>query len=287
MGRKGRKRKRGKNSGGAGKNRNRSAGNGLCVVDDSQAVHFANFFAAPSLENDTVENSDKISKKKRRISANPNPRWIGPYSDRQNILVVGDGDLSFSLSLVLATGGSNVTATTFDTRPELYDKYASAPATVRSLQQAGATVLHGIDATKLDEYEWDGEKFDRIVFNFPHVGGATKEDLLRNQALLREFFSSSKEILSGSSAEVHVSLRTTVFYNSWDIKKQGMRAGYKLHKTKPFRADLFLKYENQRTKGDHQGHLVREAPSTDGAKTYCFRTDPATVCIRTHSEDEM
>jgi 25S rRNA (uracil2634-N3)-methyltransferase len=243
-------------------------------VDDSQAVHFANFFGALSAEKDNVGNVGKGTKKKRRVIANPNPRWIGPYCDRQNILVVGDGDLSFSLSLVLATGGSNVTATTFDTRSELFEKYASAPSTVRSLRQAGATVLHGIDATRLDEFDWEGEKFDRIVFNFPHIGGATKEDLLLNQALLREFFSSSTELLNGPVAEVHVSLRTTMFYNSWDVTKQGMAAGYKLHKTKPFRADLFLRYENQRTKGDHQGHLVREAPSTEGAKTYCFRANP-------------
>ena len=106
---------------------------------------------------------------------------------------------------------------------KLFEKYASASATVRSLQQAGATVLHGIDATKLDEYEWDGEKFDRIVFNFPHVGGATKEDLLRNQALLREFFSSSKEIDSLTKEIEYMKKFLNALQNCTNKKKYASR----------------------------------------------------------------
>lgn len=33
--------------------------------------------------------------------SNPNPKHLGPFSDRQRILVVGDGDFSFSLALAV------------------------------------------------------------------------------------------------------------------------------------------------------------------------------------------
>lgn len=31
-------------------------------------------------------------------------------------------------------------------------------------------MLHGVDATKLEEYPENLGKFDRIIFNFPHTG---------------------------------------------------------------------------------------------------------------------
>lgn len=34
-------------------------------------------------------------------ASNPNPKHLGPFSDRQRILVVGDGDLSFALALAV------------------------------------------------------------------------------------------------------------------------------------------------------------------------------------------
>ena len=79
--------------------------------------------------------------------------------------------------------------------------------------------------------------FDRIVFNFPHLGGALLEDVAKNQVnlyalfqcfcslklwlicwqeMLRSFFASASRALK-STGEIHVALRNTPFYESWNI----------------------------------------------------------------------
>ena len=51
------------------------------------------------------------------------PRRIGPYSNRQRILLVGEGDFSFSLSLAAAIGGSNLVCTSLDKLTQLQVPY--------------------------------------------------------------------------------------------------------------------------------------------------------------------
>lgn len=59
----------------------------------------------------------------KEMRLGPNPRGLGLYNDRQRILVVGDGDFSFSLALASALDGSSITATSYDSRGSLREKY--------------------------------------------------------------------------------------------------------------------------------------------------------------------
>lgn len=71
-------------------------------------------------------------------------------------------------------------ATCLDTRSVLLEKYPQAEAHIDALLAAAedkgeVKVLYGVDATKLGGKEVKRGGFDRIAFNFPHVGGLTKD----------------------------------------------------------------------------------------------------------------
>ncbi|DBA01132.1 TPA: hypothetical protein N0F65_001760 [Lagenidium giganteum] len=209
-------------------------------------------------------------------ASNPNPKKLGPFSDRQRILVVGDGDFSFSLALSVYLSGRNIVATCYDSKRELQDKYSQALVNVDALETAGASVHWGVDATALEKEKWihldayaDG--FHAIVFNFPHLGGSTEEDIGKNQELLRNFFYSSRAFLHSTQGHVYVSLRNTLFYNRWKIQEQAKLSGFKLKRVEPFDSSLYAGYEPQRT---HPAAFRGEPPSTDGANTFVFTIDP-------------
>ena len=64
-------------------------------------------------------------------------------------------------------------------------------------------MLHGIDATQLDG-DLNQSGFHRIIFNFPHVGGSTAEDVKLNQDLLRDFLSSASSRTRTEGSDVQL-----------------------------------------------------------------------------------
>jgi hypothetical protein len=97
------------------------------------------------------------------------------YESGLKILTVGDGDLSYSLSMAQLVGGSMLTATSYEpleiVRCTIHEQisnsencssmvcYSSSRSTYRitdqtvmDLRKLGAQVLFGIDATKLHSY---------------------------------------------------------------------------------------------------------------------------------------
>ncbi|CAI5724906.1 unnamed protein product [Peronospora effusa] len=211
-------------------------------------------------------------------SFNPNPKTLGPFSDRQRILVVGDGDFSFSLSLAVFLGGKNLVATCYDSKLELKEKYSSALLNCDALETAGAQVHFDVNATCLDKEKWlhVAQRFDAIVFNFPHLGGSTEADVANNQKLLRGFFNSTRQYLHPTRGQVLVSLRNTSFYNRWKIQEQAAVNGFQLKRTEVFDASIYAGYEPQRT---HPASFRGEPPSTNGAHYFIFTLDKSIKVI--------
>ena len=94
------------------------------------------------------------------------------------ILLVGEGNFSFASSLATSIGGSNILATSLDGREEVVAKYGvEAQASLSAIVRLGGKVLHGIDGTSMDEETAinGGAPYDRIIFNFPHLGVQLKK----------------------------------------------------------------------------------------------------------------
>ncbi|RQM28353.1 hypothetical protein B5M09_006216 [Aphanomyces astaci] len=123
------------------------------------------------------------------------------------VLTVGDGDLSYSRSLlekdnwtdldVNGAASMDLTATTYDSLASLVDKYAMAASNIEALTTTSApfinvNVRHEVDATNLSSFA-NALHFDRIVFHHPHTG---VEDVHRHRRLLSHFFHAALQVLN-------------------------------------------------------------------------------------------
>eukprot|EP00039_Didymoeca_costata_P022812 m.347386 g.347386 ORF g.347386 m.347386 type:complete len:572 (-) comp32587_c0_seq1:69-1784(-) len=121
------------------------------------------------------------------------------------VLVLGDGDLSFTLSAIRGADEqaarlffgfkcNTIIATTFDTKEELSVRYGCALKNAKLLQELGVTVCHGVDATEIQTTlapqlsDWESISIRRVVFCFPHCKGRT--NVKKTRALLHGIFAS-------------------------------------------------------------------------------------------------
>ena len=126
------------------------------------------------------------SKPKSNSTSTPKPQHrqpILPFHNSENILLIGEGDLSFSNSLITHHACKHITATVFESSPsELVEKYPHVAENIKAIEEGGGVIRYGVDAMKMKPFTI--QKFekgrregvmDRIFFNFPHVGGKTKD----------------------------------------------------------------------------------------------------------------
>lgn len=108
------------------------------------------------------------------------PQHIIPFSTTDRILLVGEGNFSFTRALVVDPPSfleflpsENITATAYDSRGDCFQKYPDAQHIVEQLTSKGVTVIFGVDATKLEKCPaLKNRRYDKIMWNFPHAGGS-------------------------------------------------------------------------------------------------------------------
>lgn len=122
-------------------------------------------------------------------------------TSRSNLTIVlsrkTSGNFSYTLSLLQnhlhPSSHHLVTSTAYDSLDQARQKYADLDSNVTQIEKLGAKVMFGVDAGALDKVKEfkkgngkgkgkgkgkEGVKFDRIVFNFPHIGASHAELLL-------------------------------------------------------------------------------------------------------------
>ncbi|KAK7305294.1 hypothetical protein VNO77_43197 [Canavalia gladiata] len=178
-------------------------------------------------------------------------KWIKHYCSDHHILLVGEGDFSFSLSLAKSFGSAaNIVATSRDSYDDVTKMYKHAKSNLNDLQELGACLLHGVDATKMKLHsDLKMRRFDRVIFNFPHAGFRGKEDnkllIKMHKDLVLGFFRNASCILR-ANGEIHVSHKTTAPFNKWNIEKLATQSLLTLIECADFKKEDYPYYNNKR-----------------------------------------
>ncbi|CAN8230428.1 unnamed protein product [Cochlearia groenlandica] len=182
--------------------------------------------------------------------------WIRHYSSKHQILLVGEGDFSFSKCLASAFGSaSNIIATSLDSEEELNRKFMEAMDNVNILKSYGCDVQHEIDVHTMSlDYSLSLQRYDRIIFNFPHAGSRffgrefSPRAIESHRVLVKGFLENAKEMLK-EEGEIHITHKTNYPFSGWKIKKLAKRQGLKLVKESEFKLSHYPGYTNKRGSG--------------------------------------
>ncbi|KAG7588547.1 Heavy metal-associated domain HMA [Arabidopsis suecica] len=223
---------------------------GECCTGDGCEV------ASVKEKKDVLKEKDSVKEKKKKKKMKT--KKLGEYNNKQKILLVGEGDFSFSLSLARAFGSAtNLTATSLDTLEEIQLKYKNGKANVEELKTRGCTVVHGINVHSMAKDRKLGQRselYDRIIFNFPHSGfgfGCENQSyyIMLHQAVVRGFMKNAKKIVKDVGGEIHVTHKTAHPFNEWKIETLAEEKGLCLIREIEFNKFCFPGYSNKRGSG--------------------------------------
>mmetsp|Transcript_56563 Transcript_56563/g.177640 ORF Transcript_56563/g.177640 Transcript_56563/m.177640 type:complete len:530 (+) Transcript_56563:86-1675(+) len=202
------------------------------------------------------------------------------------VLVLGDGDLGYSAALCAsgAVPPCRLIATTLEAEEDLQRRYARTGAHLESLRQAGALVLHGVDATSLAETllprlplpEGVGPGiFSLARFNFPHCRGGLKSfrNLLGStMASVAPMLAPGGEfevaLLAGQGGTPADGEQLRAWGDSWHCPLLGARAGLALVRVDSWAAPSG--YVSQREPGNRDSGGREKSFFTGGSLVHVF-----------------
>jgi hypothetical protein len=168
---------------------------------------------------------------------------------RGNTLFIGEGNLSFALSVAKTPGitTSDLVATTYEKTSDLSEE---AQQNSKVLKQSGVYVLNGIDATKLDQYFFH-QKFDTIVFQFPNAGSREPEyGRNPNFVLIRDFLKSAAICLTPNGKILITAVASSHYQGAFQFEEAAEKAGYSIVGSYAFDPASFPGYSHTNTNDD-------------------------------------
>ena len=178
-----------------------------------------------------------------------------------NIILVGEGNLSFALSLAKKNriNPSAITASTFENASELSDAAIENTGKVRAV---GATVLYGIDATKI-HLAIGNRAFDHIIFQFPHAGSREPIDGHNpNFILVRNFLKSAIRKLKRSGTVLISAVDTPHYHGAFQFDEAASIAGFQPPEIYKFDPGNFPGYHHTMTHQDGDALSNHDAYAT-------------------------
>jgi 25S rRNA (uracil2634-N3)-methyltransferase len=175
-----------------------------------------------------------------------------PFDPNDRILLIGEADLSFAASIIHHHGCAHVTATVLEKDlTELQAKYPHVDANITTVRDTDNRLVFAVDATKQLPTSVSRPPHDRIIFNFPHVGGKSTDvnrQVRYNQELLVSFFQRALPALAPRGSII-VTLFEGEPYTLWNIKDLGRHVGLQVERSFAFQASVYPGYHHARTLG--------------------------------------
>ncbi|MFS7921744.1 hypothetical protein Hanom_Chr03g00240481 [Helianthus anomalus] len=183
-------------------------------------------------------------------------RWIHCYKSSQKILLVGEGDFSFSACLARAfRTAENIVATSYLDKNSLHYYHWTSIPHLEELESLGCLLLYKVDVYKMHTHpKLKNVKFDIVVFNFPHAGHydylceRDQELIEMHKKLVEAYFKSASKMLS-EGGEVHLRHREDPPYDSWNVVLLAGKAGLTLKEKVVFNKSDYSGYHNKRGGG--------------------------------------